>query len=473
MKTLLALLAALVALPAVAEADHFETSAPPLASVLDKARSTGKPVLIEFSAVWCVPCKALAKELAKPENQKRLESFVFQNYDGERGEGVALAQRYRVTGYPTLVVLDASGNELARGGSAGPEAVGAWLDETSRAAVSGKALQALLKERPKDIGLLWQMAQRARASKDIAAERSWLGKIEAVDKSPAKDEASKAAWRRAELAVSDRLNKDARKLALAHLRKYPGNPAQALAVLAAAGADKKTLEAEYKRVIEATSDGGTLNNLVYTALGAGAFDAALAAAQKQVKLSPEEANPYDSLAEVHHYRGEKDKAIATEKTGMSKKAPPELLAGMRDNLRRFESSGPSGDVRVPGSLDRIFESKMLLASSAAADPVAITKHMLDVEKASVTKACSPKSKGLESALVRVTIGKDAKLGKVEVLEPGAGDGLKKCLADSVRAIRIPADNPPARVLIEVPFDPTAVPKLPTRFPAAKKPAPAR
>lgn len=387
---------------------------------------------------------------------------------------MALVERYRVTGYPTLIVVDASGNELMRSGFVPPDKLGAWLEETARSAVSGKAFQALLRQRPKDVRLLWQMAQRARSARDLTGERTWLGKIESVDRSPDRAEAAKAAWRKTEVEVAERLKKDARRLAIAHLRKYPRAPMQALALLAAAGADRKTLEAEYKRVIDATSDGGTLNNLVYTALGAGAFDAALAAAEKQVKLSPDEANPYDSLAEVHHYRGDKDKAIATQKIGLGKKAEPGLLAGMRDNLARFESgSGPSGDVRQPGSFERILEPKMLLSGGAQPDPVAITKHMLDSEKAAVTRACSGKAKGLESALVRVTIGKGATLSKVEVLEPGAGKELSKCVADAVRAIRIPADSPPARVLVEVPFDPSAAPKLPTRFPAARKPAPAR
>ncbi|HEU5055816.1 MAG TPA: thioredoxin family protein [Kofleriaceae bacterium] len=387
---------------------------------------------------------------------------------------MAAAQRYNVNSFPTLLVVDASGNELMRSGFVPPDKLGGWLEETARSAVSGKAFLALLKQRPKDVGLLWQMAQRSRSGGDVAGERTWLGKIEAVDRSPERREAARAAWRRAEMAVSDRLKKDARRLAIAHLRKYPKAPMQALALLAASGADRKTLEAEYRRVIDATSDGGMLNNLVYTALGAGALDAALLAAEKQVKLSPEEANPYDSLAEVHHYRGDKDKAIATQKLGLGKKAEPGLLAGMRDNLARFESgSGPSGDVRQPGSFDRILEPKMLLSDGTQADPVAITRHMLDSEKGAVTKACSPKAKGFESAVVRVTIGKDAKLAKVEVLEPGAGEALTRCLVGAVRAIRIPADNPAARVLIEVPFDPAAVPKVPVRFPAAKKPAPTR
>jgi thiol-disulfide isomerase/thioredoxin len=458
MKTMFALCAALLAAaPSSARADgSFEASAPPLPSVLERARKEQKPVLLDFAAVWCGPCKALDKELGKPDNAHKLESFVYQQYDGERGEGVALAERFHVTFYPTLVVLDASGSVLMQGAPPRPEEVGSWLDDAAKAAVAtDKELAALVKKRPRDLQLLWKLAERARASKNVTAERSWLAKIESADRTPKKEDAAQAAWRKAELAVSDRLKSDARKLALAHLKKYPGQPMEALEVLAAAGADKKTLEAEYKRVIAATSDTGTLNSLVYTALGAGAYDAALMAAEKQVKLEPDEANPYDSLSEVHHYRGDKDKAIATEKIGLGKKATPGLLAGMRDNLKRFENGGTSSDVRLPGSLDQIFDRKMLTASSSARDPAAITKHMFDSEKGSVTKACSPKAGGLQSALVRIAIGGDSKISKVEVLEPGASSALSRCVADAVRAIRIPADSQAVRVLVEVPFDPSA------------------
>jgi hypothetical protein len=330
----------------------------------------------------------------------------------------------------------------------------------------------MLKKRPKDIALLWKLAERARASKDSPVERKWLSRIETTDKTIGKEAAAQASWRKAEIAVADRLRKEARALALAHLRKYPANPQEALAVLAAAGADKKTLEAEYKRVIAATSDGSELNSLVYTALGAGAFDAALLAAEKQVKLTPDEANPYDSLAEVHHYRGDRDKAIATEKIGLGKKAAPALLAGMRDNLKRFETAGASSDVRAPGSFEHIFDRKMLFTSAASSDPIAITRHMFDSEKGAISKACSPKAHGLESAVVRVTIGQGAKLAKVEVLEPNAGDALSRCIGDAMRAIRIPADSKPVRVLIEVPFDPSAAPKpAPRTTPARKRPVP--
>ena len=191
------------------------------------------------------------------------------------------------------------------------------------------------------------------------------------------------------------------------------------------------------------------------------------------KLTPDEANPYDSLAEAHNHRGEKDKAIATAKTGIGKKGPPELIAGMKDNLKRFETATRTSDLRIPASLDRAFEPRALTTSAAASDPVAITKHMLDDAKPAVTKACSAKAGKLESAVVRITIGKNAVLERVEVLEPSAGKPLQKCLADAVRALKIPADNPAAKVLIEVPFDPASVPKTSAAKPPTGKASPGK
>lgn len=52
MKTLVAFALALSALPTLAEADHFATSAPPLDRVLEQAKKAGKPVLLDFSTVW-------------------------------------------------------------------------------------------------------------------------------------------------------------------------------------------------------------------------------------------------------------------------------------------------------------------------------------------------------------------------------------------------------------------------------------
>ena len=49
---MLALVAAMAAVPLTAHAEGFATSAPRLDAVLEQARKADKPVLLDFSTVW-------------------------------------------------------------------------------------------------------------------------------------------------------------------------------------------------------------------------------------------------------------------------------------------------------------------------------------------------------------------------------------------------------------------------------------
>jgi hypothetical protein len=51
-RTVWSIVLAGLAFPALAHAGHFDTSAPPLADVLARARAGHKPVLLDFSTVW-------------------------------------------------------------------------------------------------------------------------------------------------------------------------------------------------------------------------------------------------------------------------------------------------------------------------------------------------------------------------------------------------------------------------------------
>ena len=83
------------------------------AAVLAKSKQENKPVFLDIYATWCGPCKMLKretfvnKEVAKYYNS----NFINVSLDGEKGEGLMLAEKYQITGYPTLLILDASGNK--------------------------------------------------------------------------------------------------------------------------------------------------------------------------------------------------------------------------------------------------------------------------------------------------------------------------------------------------------------------------
>ena len=68
------------------------------------------PVIVEFGATWCGPCRALEPMLERlAQKWGSARKFATVNVD----DSPAIATRYGVRGTPTLVVF-ARGNEVAR-----------------------------------------------------------------------------------------------------------------------------------------------------------------------------------------------------------------------------------------------------------------------------------------------------------------------------------------------------------------------
>jgi thiol:disulfide interchange protein DsbD len=76
------------------------------------ARASGKPVVIDFYADWCMPCKELDRETFSDRRvAAELDRFVRLKADLTKPEN-ALAKQYAIVGVPTLVFLDGTGKEV-------------------------------------------------------------------------------------------------------------------------------------------------------------------------------------------------------------------------------------------------------------------------------------------------------------------------------------------------------------------------
>ena len=83
---------------------------------LQLAKKEGKPIFLDISASWCGPCKMLKANTFPDEKVGQFYNANFINVavDGEKGEGVSLARKYKIRGYPTLLYIDRNGKTIAQ-----------------------------------------------------------------------------------------------------------------------------------------------------------------------------------------------------------------------------------------------------------------------------------------------------------------------------------------------------------------------
>lgn len=79
----------------------------------EAARESGKLIFIDAYTVWCGPCKQMAATTFKEAEVGEFfnENFINIKIEMEKdADGPAVARKYSVRAYPTLLIIDADGN---------------------------------------------------------------------------------------------------------------------------------------------------------------------------------------------------------------------------------------------------------------------------------------------------------------------------------------------------------------------------
>jgi len=312
--------------------------------IMAKAGKENKPVMIDFYAVWCGPCKMLdRKTYSDPAVTAFSNKFLNARFDAEKGEGRELARRFKVMNYPTIIFLKPDGTEIDRQiGYLGPREFLKLMRDYYNGVNTLAYFEKKLEQNPNDLEIMLKVASKYVDRADSASAMPLLDKLLELDRDNSHGYAPKALRLKAESERKAGNFELAIKYAKELLERFPEDESakDVLYDLAyyqkSAGRNEEAL-GTYKEIITRyPEDVHALNSFAwFCAKSRLVLDLATDVALRAVKLSGGDPGVLDTLAEVYYARGMYDDAIAAIKKAIAKSPGDEYY---RRQLSKFEEA---------------------------------------------------------------------------------------------------------------------------------------